>query len=101
MIFNDVWKLIQAKLAIGVSIPNWTLNHGQIEGAFTIAEIAEDSIHAFVPTARNLQKIPKVDFEEVFAMWPGYTSGRIARNEIRDKTRFSKYIISIFHWIEL
>ena len=39
-------------------------------------------------------------FELVDNLWRNYKSEKTKRNEIREKTRFSKYIISILNWLE-
>ena len=42
----------------------------------------------------------KADFEKVWDVWPGYKLGKIQRQELMKLTRYSKYIISILHWLE-
>jgi hypothetical protein len=51
------------------------------------------------PRAQNEQVVPKEDFEKVHAVWEHYCAGKVQRQEIRDCTWFSKYIISILHHI--
>ncbi len=40
------------------------------------------------------------DFQKVYAIWSSYSQGQTGRAALRDATRFSKYIISVLHWLE-
>jgi hypothetical protein len=46
------------------------------------------------------QRVSKREFEYMHRSWPGYRSGQIGRAELRNGTRFSKYTISLLHWLE-
>jgi hypothetical protein len=48
----------------------------------------------------SLQRISDKDFAKVSEVWNAYINGNFQRYKMRDITRFSKYIISIFHHIE-
>ena len=50
--------------------------------------------------AKNIQKVPSADFETVYNLWQRYRNGQVTRPEIRDATRFSKYVISILYWLQ-
>ena len=40
------------------------------------------------------------DFASVYELWNDYIEGDVPRYELRNITRYSKYIISIYHWLE-
>ena len=69
-------------------------------GEFVIRTVEAGIIEVDSPGAENVQRIPREDFAKVYRRWEGYNAGHIPRRKIRDITRFSKYIISIFHHIE-
>jgi hypothetical protein len=50
--------------------------------------------------AKNLQRIPMGDFEKVYRIWHGYLNGTTKRSTIRERSRYSKYVISILRWVE-
>ncbi len=100
MAFEDIWRSIQARLNEGVIIPNWTRDKGYVGEPFKIVRIKEDVVEVEPPGAKNIQKIPRQDFQKVYEIWDDYCRGKIRRSEIGGLTRFSKYIISILHWIE-
>ena len=101
MPFANTWAALQASLRAGTVIPNWTQATGRVGEAFTISEVAPEFIEVNAPRASNIQRVSRTDFEAVYGEWPSYISGHTRRPEIRDKTRFSKYVISILHWLEL
>ena len=49
------------------------------------------------PENGDIRNIPIKDFQIVLKHWKGYIKGFVKRQELRDKTRFSSYIISIIH----
>jgi hypothetical protein len=100
MAFTDTWTALQDTLSTGVTIENWTKDKEFLGNAFTIVRVAEDFIEVNTPNAFHLQRVPRSDFELVYRIWNSYLGRRIRRHEIRDRTRFSKYIISILHWLE-
>lgn len=65
-----------------------------------VAEIGINYIKIDSPKAETIQVIPKDDFEKVWDVWVDYKNQKLLRNELRDLTRYSKYIISILHWYE-
>jgi len=58
------------------------------------------SISVDAPNAMAMQVVPRKDFETIWKIWIDYKSQKVKRYELGDMTRFSKYIISIFHWLE-
>lgn len=99
MSFANTWQALQAAV-LGVTIPNWTMVNGLLGDSFLVAGVAASHIEVASPNAASIQRIPKADFEAVYRVWPAYCIGTHRRQDIRDSTRFSKYIISIYHWLE-
>jgi len=99
MTFADKWNQIQSDLSPGAEIKNWTTIHGYIGDSFKIYRVSPTSIIISSPGAKNLQSIPKQHFEKIHYQWGSYCQGSVQRQELRDATRFSKYIISILHHV--
>lgn len=98
--FEALWYQIQQDVGGGDTIRNWTRDSGYIGDEFVIRTVEAGIIEVDPPGAANLQRIPREDFAKVYRHWEGYNTGHIPRQQVRDITRFSKYIISIFHHIE-
>ena len=99
--FSDAWAALQSGLSAGTTIDNWTVASGLLGDQFTVVTVTPSFIGVDTPGASNLQRVPQADFELVYDNWASYIAGKTARQELRDRTRFSKYIISILHWVEL
>lgn len=100
MTFAETWAAIQTNLASGAEIKNWTAAKGYLGDSFTISRVSSNCIVVSSPGAENEQSVPKRDFEILHAVWLPYCAGSVQRQEVRDKTRFSKYIISILRHVE-
>ncbi len=97
MNFAEFWRLLQEELRPGTPIRNWTQSNGYLGDSFEIASVRPSYVEVSAPNAQNIQHVPQTDFQRVFEMWAAYRAGATRRAEIRDTTRFSKYIISIIH----
>ena len=96
VLFEEIWNLLCHELALPKAIRNWTVYSGYIgRGDFT-AQANGDHVVCIL-SSRSEIRVPKEDFEKVHEMWSGYLSRKTPRHIIRDVTRHSKYIISIFH----
>jgi hypothetical protein len=100
MSFADTLGALLANLSAMTKIPNWTVDSGLLGNSFCIVSVSLDGVIVEVPNAKNYQRIPMKDFAAVYDLWNGYMEGVVKRNEIRNITRYSKYIISINHWLE-
>jgi len=100
MDFESVWSTLQEKLKADTKIKNWTAYRGYLGDSMKIISVRTDCIELDAPGAINTQRIPKVDFMRVWDVWADYKSQKVKRYELRDMTRYSKYIISILHWYE-
>lgn len=97
---ESLWKTLNGRLTTGATIPNWTAAKGLLGDSFTVVGVGRNYVEVESPNAQGTQRIPVADFEQVHGLWAQYINKRIDRSYIRDMTRFSKYIISILHWIE-
>jgi hypothetical protein len=95
----NIWSIVQSRLRPGISIPNWTADKGFLGDEFSVTAVGENHVDVDSPSALNSQRIPRNHLETVNELWMDYVRGTVKRKEIRDKTRFSKYIISLLHWI--
>ena len=100
MAFTQTWVALQGHLRVGTVVPNWTADNGYLGDSFLITSVGPQTIVADSPNAKNNQIISQNDFGVVYHYWNDYCSGIVPRNQIRDATRFSKYVISILHWLE-
>jgi len=98
--FASAWSEMQARLGVRVRIPNWTRDSGFRGEGFTVVEVSQTLVRVDPPGAQGLVAVPRGEFEKVFAVWGRYTADGLPRQELVALTRFSKYIISIFHWLE-
>lgn len=99
--FDQVWNTLQSHLRPGMVIKNWTAFSGYIGEDSTIVHLSQSDISVDAPGAKTIQHVPRNDFKAVWEVWEGYKKGKVPREELRDITRFSKYIISILHWYEI
>ena len=97
---QTIWKTLQTRLFKGQSIDNWTVLKGYLGDNFLIEEITNARLKIYSVNAKNLISVPRGDFERFCDVWPAYRNGRMRRQETTEITRFSKYIISIFHMLE-
>jgi hypothetical protein len=98
--FENKWMEIRKKLHRGQIIKNWTVYSDYLGDTMKVVDVGLESISIQSPRAENLQTIPKSDFESVWGLWSDYKAGKVRRSDLRDITRFSKYIISLLHWSE-
>lgn len=98
--FNVIWQNLLARLKPGEIVRNWTVAHEYLGDEMLIKEVNTEKIVVQAPNAVHLQHISKNEFEAVWQLWPGYIESRVQRQQILELTRHSKYIISIFHWVE-
>lgn len=100
MPFPNTWNALQGNLEVGTIIPNWIVYSGLLGDSFAVVAVTPTYIEVDTPGAQNLQRVPITDFQVVYNSWNGYCQHAVPRHEIRDSTLFSKYIISILHWLE-
>jgi hypothetical protein len=98
--FNQVWEFLQINLNPGTQVLNWTAHKGYLGDSMIISSVYSDAVEIDAPGAKNIQVVSRQDFEIVWQVWEKYKGFKTQRQEIRDQTRYSKYIISIFHWYE-
>ena len=98
--FENIWNFLQRRMKSGTVVSNWTAYNGYLGDNMTVVNISNNAIEVKAPKAKNIQNVPKKDFQKVWAIWSDYKNGKIKRHELRDITRFSKCIISIFRWYE-
>jgi hypothetical protein len=87
-------------LSAGEEIRNWTIHSGYLGDSFRIATVRPTYVEVEAPRAQTIQHIPRADFEKVDPLWDDYVARRLPRHSIRDRTRFSKYIISIIQHLK-
>lgn len=98
--FETVWNELQTRLHPGLIIPNWTYLKGYLGDTMRIEEVGGVEIVIHAPRAKNLQHVSKENFEKFWDIWSDYKTGRLQRQETTYMTHYSKYIISILHWLD-
>lgn len=100
MAFSATWAALQTQLTPRLTIPNWTARSGAIGEPFQIERVDPGVIVVHAPGATTLQSMRRKDFEAVYGLWDEYVQGRLPRKTFTPVTRYSKYIISILHWLQ-
>lgn len=98
--FSEMWQAISGRLNVGDSIPNWTVLKGNLGDFMNVVQVDARKIIIQAPKSEHQIRIYRKEFEKIGELWPAYKAEQIQRQEIRDITFHSKYIISIFHWVE-
>ncbi len=98
--FDPIWQELITRLKPGMIIRNWTALKGYLGDTIRVAEVKDIEIVIQAPKAKNLQHISREEFGKVWEVWRAYKSGRFQRQNIREMTFYSKYIISILHWLD-
>jgi hypothetical protein len=98
--FNQIWVGIVNNLKPGTIIPNWTNLKGYLGDEMKVVEVKEDKLVIQAPKARKLIPVTREEFALIWPVWQGYKDGQVGRRQICDMTFFSKYVISILHWME-
>ncbi len=100
MDFEKVWSALRLSLRPPQKIRNWTVLKGYLGDTMSVVAVHSSSIEVNTPGAVNIQVVPKQDFESVHRVWKAYKANRVQRQELTPMTRYSKYVISILHWLE-
>jgi hypothetical protein len=98
--FDTVWSDLQISLKPGGEIKNWNAYNGYLGDNLRINEVNPNYLSIDPPRVWGTQVIPRVDFEHIWNIWLDYRELRVKRDELREFTNQSKYIISIFRWYE-
>ena len=100
MLFDDFWRNLKDELQEEQVIRNWTIDNGFLDRGDFSAIVKNNYIECNPPEAENPQKVPRSDFQFMYENWQKYIHGRIKRPQLRDRSRFTKYTISIIHQFE-
>jgi len=99
--FEEFWKKFTRTLTEEHTIRNWTVDKGYLgKGDFVAKSKASGYIECDSPEAEMIQKVPKQDLKMMYEYWNSYINGNMGRADLRDKSRFTKYTISIIHQYE-
>jgi hypothetical protein len=105
--FEEFWWQLQHRLRSApaapggaVEVPNWTVLKGYLGDTMQVVAVRGETIELVSPNARNLVVVQKAHFRAVWEIWSLYTDGQVSRGEIDAMTHYSKYIISILHWMD-
>ena len=88
-------NILLIDLRIPKKIKNWTVKKGHTGEDFT-AQVKNNHTIQCTTLKGSEQNVPKRDFELIYENWEGYLSERITRTDFQ-KSRFTKYTISIIH----
>lgn len=97
--FGPCWARIRADLAAGDRVRNWSQLGGYLGGEFTIQGVEAGEVVVDPPDAKSPKRVPREDFAAVWEHWDDYCAGEVQRQELRDMTWFSTYVISILHHV--
>ena len=97
--FESIWLKLQMQLQEDYLMEAWSQHSGYTGGLFRIYAVGDDFVK--VELTKSIQHISKKEFEKVYDIWSAYKSGLVPRHQLRDITRYSTYIISIFHYLKI
>jgi hypothetical protein len=89
------WVDVQSRLRPGLVIRNWTAARGYLGDAFSILSVSSSAVEVIAPNAVTVQRVSKKDLDFMQMNWEAYCSGKITRGKLVEKTRVSKYSMSI------
>ena len=95
--FRSVWSTLTS-LRSGKKIEEHNAS-GRGEST-TIVSVEEDAITVAPPRAKGFVCIPKADFEIIWRYWSDFKAQKITRTELREQSRYSRYILTLFQWYE-
>ena len=96
--FEGAWADLQGRLPVRERIQNWSADKGYTGVRFQIKGVEPSAIT--IEADGTSVQIAKSEFQKIFADWPGYQGETVRRNEPRDKSKNTAYILSILHWRE-
>ncbi|MHB8545692.1 MAG: hypothetical protein ACYDAJ_02875 [Nitrosotalea sp.] len=94
--FDYFWNDLKNSLNMPQKISNWTKDNGFIGNDFTAQYKDEKFITCMLDNGKII-KVPKGEFHKMYKKWDDYISNILPRSEIVEQSRFTKYVISIFH----
>jgi hypothetical protein len=96
--FEEFWEKLTKRLSKEQNIRNWTADKGYLgKGDFEAVWRGGRYIECDAPDANTIQKVSIKDFQVMYEYWKVYTIGNMRRADLRDKSRFTKYTMSIIH----
>ena len=94
--FDSFWNNLLVNLRTTKKIKNWTVKKGPFGEDFTA--LVKNNHSVLITTMKGSeQSVARKDFELVYENWEGYLSERISRQDFIEKSRVTKYTISIIH----
>ena len=63
--FLEIWDYLQFNLELGTPIRNWTAFGGYLGDEMTFVGVSADRIRVNAPDAKNVEVVPRDDFEKV------------------------------------
>lgn len=100
MTFQQAWDLVRQTLRKGETVPVWSAAGQTRSAPFKIVSVGWSAIEVDPPAASKTWRIDRSEFEKVFRVWDDYCSRRVRRDQLRDLTHYSTYIVSILHLVE-
>jgi len=98
--FRSVWSYLTGHLRSGKKIEDRGTASASRGESTTIVSIEADAIMVAPPRAKGFVRIPKADFEIIWRYWPDFKAQKITRTELREHSRYSRYILTLFQWYE-
>jgi hypothetical protein len=95
--FDKYWERIVVTLRPMDEMHAWS-REGRARSRFGIVEVKGGGVT--VRTGNGLRSVPRKDFEVIFRLWRDYKKGKVQRQELRELSQNTTYVLGIFHWIE-
>jgi hypothetical protein len=94
-----MWDQLRERLYPGTSIPAWSVKNRYLGWDFTAAAVHAEHLEVTGGDIGGSRRITRADFETVADLWPGYIGGAVQRQQIRDASQNSTYILGILRWL--
>lgn len=100
--FSVIWDRIQ-KLPPGMTVPNWTRDARHNGCGFVLAEAGPEGFSVAGPNinrGRTPRTVSRLDCEKVHRLWEGYRYGKQSRTALGNVSWNTRYIISLFKFVD-
>jgi hypothetical protein len=97
---DEFWNRLVKELSDETVILNWTACHGFYGDNFRAIYNEIGFIECDVPGAEKIQRVTKKTIGKIYPYWEGYSTKKMARKHFIEKSRHTKYSISLLHQFE-
>jgi hypothetical protein len=98
--FEGLWNRIVHTLRPSQTVRSWGKARGYTGGTFNVEYIDQDGMTVSSARTSAPRLVGKDDFARVYEVWGRYLGGNMSRQELRDISHNTTYILSILKLID-